>query len=78
MKITKNEILLKGPDLGEKIDLKKKKKIKTYRNLLHFFTVTMQYQKGKVEKKKDPFKNCIKKNKTLRNKPDQGVKRLKC
>ena len=32
-----------------------------YRNLLHFFILTMKYQKGKVKKKKTTFKIVFKK-----------------
>ena len=49
----------------------------TYRNWLHFLTLTMKYQKGKVKKKKKPPK-ITSKNKTLRNKSYQGGERLIC
>ena len=51
----------------------------TYRNLLHFFTLKMKYQKGKV-KKKIPFKIAHPPHpkKILRNKPDQGGEKLIC
>ena len=46
----------------------------TYRNQLHFFTLTKKYQKGNI--KRIPFK--IAPNKILRNKSDQGGKRVIC
>ena len=47
----------------------------TYRNWLHFLTLTMKYQKGKVKKKKKPPK-ITSKNKTLRNKFNKEGKHL--
>ena len=46
-----------------------------YRNLLHFFTLTINYPKEKVKKKKNLVQNHIKKNKIPRNKLNQGGKR---
>ena len=37
-----------------------------YRNLLHVYALTMNYQK---ERRNNPINHCIKKNKRARNKP---------
>ena len=52
-----------------------------YRNPLHFFTLTMKYQRESKNKKQTkkaiPFK-IASKNKILKHKPDQGSERLIC
>ena len=45
-----------------------------HRNLLHFYMLAMNYLKEKL--RKQSIDNCIKKNKILRNKANQGGKRL--
>ena len=57
--------------------------ILAYTNLLHFFRLTMKYQKRESKKKKKLlFKVTLKKQnktkQTLKNKPDQGGIRLIC
>ena len=47
----------------------------TYRNLLHFFKLPMKYQKEKI-KNQSLLKLHQEKTLKLRNKPDQGGKRL--
>ena len=45
-----------------------------YRNLLHFYTLIMNYEKEKL--RKQSIYNCIKKNKIHRNKITKEVKDL--
>ena len=50
--------------------------ILTQRTWLHFFTLTMEYQKRNLKKKKYLLKNHTPKNKFLKNKLDHGGERL--